>query len=128
MRSVQDPTGSAIMTSGRVEDSRSLIVLTNSSSRQQKQPPVISATFSRPLLAWRADAVSINPCPWSFVMRAVLIPDFSKSLVISPIRVVLPAPKKPPMRRNRFSILSSGRKLSKCRNRTCHVPPPPVSN
>ena len=92
-RSRQLPTGSAKITSGARRANESA-ARSRSDRRQQKQPPATSRTGT---CATRASAVSTSPLPWSFVTMPTRRPASVSRRAASIARVVLPAPRRPPM-------------------------------
>src|SRR5579862_1286331 len=91
---MQLPTGSAKMTCGRTA-SRLRAAVTKSAKRQQKQAPAISPA-SKP--AADVMRVSTRAPPWSFVMMAARMPRCCRRRAADKSNVVLPAPRKPPVR------------------------------
>jgi hypothetical protein len=92
-RSVQLPTGSAMMISGLVSLPVFSIARLNPLKSQQKQLPETSATET----SWcSSNEVSTRSSAWSLVMRPTFNPRFLSIPVISYSKVVFPAPRNPP--------------------------------
>ena len=109
MRAVQLPTGSAMITSGLNSASICRNTDTSSSSRQQKHPPVTSATDLSPA-EWKV-AVSIRSSPWSLATSPGRNPLALNQAENRWISVVFPAPRNPPIRASFLEVGAVMRKF-----------------